>query len=60
MTASGRIWTRTDRGWCLREPTPCDFKRAAIIRRWLHGEITFKAAAAEIRAERVSEFECAP
>lgn len=60
MTASGRIWTRTDRGWCLREPTAGDFARHAIIRRWLSGEITFKEAAAEIRTRGISEFECAP
>ncbi len=60
MTASGRIWTRTDRGWCLREPTAGDYQRAALIRRWRRGELTFKRAADEIRAAHIAEFECAP
>jgi hypothetical protein len=60
MTASGRIWTRTATGWCLREPTKDDFDRHAIIRRWLSGEITFKEAASKIRTRGISVFECAP
>lgn len=60
MTASGRIWTRTSKGWCLRDATDGDHARHGIVRRWLRGEITYKKAAAEIRSRGLTEFECAP
>lgn len=60
MTASGRIWTRTDRGWCTREALPADVARHAFIREWLRNEITFKQAADAIKARGITEFECAP